>query len=403
MSPIDTSAGATRLVALVCALAVAAALVPGAAAGVPLANDAPDAEAPTAGQSLADQSPAGQSPADQTVGADVVVGPDETVSDLEVVSGDAVVHGTVEGDVEAAAGSVRITGEVTDDVEAAAGSVTVEGRVGGTVEAAAGSVEVGPDATVGGDVEAAAGTVTVAGAVDGDVTGSETVRLEDGATIRGDVAYGETLDRADGAAVAGTVTHDESLQLDGLQWGITLEDLDALGELAVVPSPVVSLVTAIGALVVGALLLVVFPDFSGEMVETVTDQPGRSAAAGLATMIAVPAVLLAVAITIVGLPLAFAGGAVFALATWLALVYGEYLVGTRVLDAAGADNRWAALVVGVVGVELLAQIPLFGDLLTFAVVLLGLGTGALTIAARRRGGDDGSAETPPPDPAPGAV
>lgn len=385
MSQIDSPAGATRFVALLCALAVAAALVPGAAAAVPFANDAPGA------------------PADQTVGSDVVVGPDETVSDLEVVSGDVVVRGTVEGDVEAAAGSVRVTGEVTDDVQAAAGSVTVEGRVGGTVEAAAGSVEVGSDGVVEGDVEAAAGTVTVAGTADGDVTGSDTVRLTEGATVRGDVAYGETLDRAEGATVAGTVTHDESLGFDGLQWGITLSDLDDLGDVEILPSPFVSLVTGLAALVVGALVLVVFPEFSGEMVETVTDQPGRSAAAGLATMIAVPVVLLAVALTVVGLPLAFAGGAVFALATWLALVYGEFLVGSRVLDAADADNRWAALVVGVVGIEVLAQIPLFGDLLTFAVVLLGLGTGALTIAARRRGGDDGSAETPPPDPSPGAV
>ncbi|WP_135364399.1 bactofilin family protein [Halosimplex halophilum] len=392
MSRTDSPAGATRFVALVCALALAAALVPGAAAAVPFANGAPAAEAPTDGQF-----------ADQTVGSDVVVGPDETVSDLEVVSGDVVVHGTVEGDVEAAAGSVRVTGEVTDDVQAAAGSVTVEGRVGGTVEAAAGSVEVGPDAAVGGDVEAAAGTVTVAGTVDGDVTGSETVRLEDGATVHGDVAYGESLDRADGATVDGTVTHDESLSLDGLQWGITVDDLEALDELAFLPSPVVGLLTAVGALAVGALLLVVFPDFSGEMVETVTDQPGRSVAAGLATMIAVPAALLAIAMTVIGLPLAFAGGAVFALAAWVALVYGEYLVGRRVLAEAGVDDRWAALVVGVVGIELLARIPLFGDLLTFGVALLGLGAGALTIAARRRDGDDGTAETPPPDPSPGAA
>jgi len=394
MSQTEFPAGATRFVALLCALAVAVALVPGAVAAVPLANDAvmPSETGPGAGQV-----------ADQTVGADVVVGPDETVSDLQVVSGDVVVHGTVEGDVDAAAGSVRITGEVTDDVEAAAGSVTVDGRVGGTVEAAAGSVEIGPDGVVEGDVDAAAGTVTVAGTVDDDVTGSDTVRLNEGATVRGDVAYGETLDRAEGAAVAGTVTHDESLGLDGLQWGVTLGDLDDLGDLAILPSPFVSFVTGLAALVVGALLLVVFPDFSGEMVETVTDQPGRSVAAGVATIVAVPVVLLAVAITIVGLPLAFAGGAVFALAAWLALVYGEFLVGSRVLDAADANNRWAALVVGVVGVELLAETPLFGELLTFAVVLLGLGTAALTIAARRRGGDDGSAETPPPDPAPGAV
>lgn len=386
MSPsIEPPARATRFVALSCALAVAVALLPGAAAAVPFANSQASDASPDA------------APADQTVGGDAVVGPDETVSDdLSVAAGDVVVHGTVEGDVEAAAGSVEVTGEVTGDVEAAAGSVTVEGRVGGSVDAAAGSVEVGPDATVAGDVEAAAGTVTVAGSVGGDVTGTETVRLEDGATVDGDVTYGESLDRADGATVGGTVTHDESLQFDGVQWGVTVDEFD-------LPAPLAGVVTGLAALVAGSLLLVLFPAFTSEMVATVTADPVRAGAAGVATVVAVPAVLLAVAMTIIGLPLAFAGGAVFALLAWIALVYGEFLVGTRVLAALDVENRWAALAVGVVGVELLSAVPVFGDLLALAVALLGLGTGALVLADRWRGDGDGSVETPPPEHATGAA
>jgi len=375
-----------RVVALLLSLVVALALLPGAAAAVP---------SPT-------ESGSPSHPADQTVGGDVVVGPDETVTDdLTVASGDVLVRGTVEGDVTAMAGSVEITGEVTDDVTASAGSVTIDGRVGGSVEAAAGSVDVGPDAAVDGDLRAAAGTVSVAGDVGGDVSGSETVRLEDGATVDGDVSYGETLDRADGATVGGAVVQDS-----GANWQFSVLGLHDLveQEYGFVPSVLVGFVTGLVGLAVGALLLVLFPEFSAELVETVTTEPVRASAAGVATAVAVPAVLIALALTFIGIPLALAGGAIFALVAWIALVYGEYLVGARVLDAAGIDNRWAALVVGVVGVQALAQLPVFGDLVALAVGLLGLGTGALVLGSRWGGEDgDGSVETPPPDPAPGTA
>jgi len=380
MVPLTADSRSSRVVALVCSLAVALALLPGAAVALP--------SAPSISPTSAQQ-----------VGGDVVVGPNQTVTDdVSAATGDVIVRGTVEGDVTAAAGSVRITGEVTDDVSAAAGSITVDGHVGGTVEAAAGSITVGPDATIDGDVEAAAGSVSIAGAVDGDVAGTETVRLEDGAVVGGDVRYGESLDRAAGATVDGSVVHEST---HGWEFGVV--GLDGGFEDAVwfVPSALVSVVTGLTGLVVGALLLVLFPEFTAALVGTVTDEPVRAAAAGVATLVAVPAVLIAVAMTIVGIPLALAGGAVFTLAVWIGLIYGEFLVGTRVLAAADVESRWAALALGVLGVETLSLIPVAGGLLRLAVVLLGLGTGTLVLAARWQGeGGDGAAETPPPDHTP---
>ena len=361
MVPVTAGPRSSRAVVLACSLAVALALLPGAAVALPAASSGLPASV-------------------QTVGGDVVVGPNQTVTDdLSVATGDVLVRGTVEGDVTAAAGSVRITGEVTDDVSASAGSVTVDGHVGGTVEAAAGSV-------------------SVAGSVDGDVVGTETVRLQDGAVVVGDVRYGESLDRADGATVEGRV-----VQESGPNWEFGVVGLDGVFDNGFwfVPSTLVSAVTGLTGLVVGALLLVLFPEFTAELVETVTEEPVRASAAGVATLVAAPAVLIAVGMTIVGIPLALAGGAVFALAAWIALIYGEFLVGTRVLDAADVENRWAALALGVVGVEALSLIPVAGGLIKLAVTLLGLGTGALVVAARWHGDDgDGAAETPPPDHVP---
>lgn len=380
-----------RAVALVFSLVVALALLPGATAAAPS-------------------------------NADRVVGPDETVTgDLTAMTGDIVVRGTVGGDVTAVSGSVEVAdgGAVGGDVTAAAGSVTVAGTVDGDATAAAGSVDVTGDglvsgsasagggsvsvaegATVEGDANAGGGDVEVAGTVGRDAASGGSVVLAETGSVGGDVTYRESLDRADGAVVDGEVTHESD---SGWHVGVTGFDGALEDELTVLPSPFVGLATGLAALVAGALLLVLFPAFSTEVVETATGDPLRSGAAGLAALVAVPVVLVAVALTVIGLPVAFAGGALFGLSAWLALVYGEYVVGTRALAAVDVDHRWAALAVGVVAVEALSRVPVLGDLVTFAVALLGLGAGALALAARRRGDRDEGSETPPPDVAPDAA
>lgn len=319
------------------------------------------------------------------VAEDVVVGEGETVrGDLTATAGDVIVHGTVEGDVEAAAGSVVVTGEVTGNVEAAAGSVTIEGRVGDGVEAAAGSVDVAEGATVGDDVRAAAGTAAIDGTVEGDVQASETVRLGPEAAVTGDVEYGESVDRADGATVRGTVSQSD-VGWSGPNVGLT-------------PGPGSILLSAywgIATLLLGGALLAVAPEFSADVASQVADEPFRAGGAGVAALIGVPSVLGVLLMSIVGIPLALAGGALFGFALWIGLVYGAYAVATAGLAAFDARNRWAALGIGVVGVEAVSLVPLAGGLLQLVVLVIGLGAGALAIAERRR--DDGDGPTPDAD------
>ncbi|WP_436927831.1 polymer-forming cytoskeletal protein [Halosimplex amylolyticum] len=391
MAPPTPDPRTSRAIVLVCSLVVALALLPGAAVAAP--QD-----------------------------ADRVVDPDETVSgDLTVVTGDVLVRGTVTGDVTAVAGSVEVAdgGEVDGDVTSASGSVTVAGTVDGDATAASGSVDVTGDGLVAGSASAGGGSVTVAegatveadanagggdvevaGTVDGDVASGQSVVLESTATVGGDVTYHETVDREGGATVGGTITEKSSTgwHVGDVEVGVGLgEAFDG------VFSPLLGLYWTLLSLLIGTGLLALFPQFSAELVETAVDNPARTGAAGLAALFAVPVLLIAVTLTIVGIPLALAGGALFWLAVWAALVYGQYLVGRYALNAADVDNRWAALVAGVVGVEAIGWIPYLGDLVTFVVLLLGLGAGALVVAARWRGDGDDGVETPPPDPAPGAV
>jgi len=341
--------------------------------------------APAAAQSIGGSVPHGNgAAADSGVAADgdVVVEQNETIDgDLTATAGNVVVRGTVDGDVEAAAGSVVVAGEVTGSVDAAAGSVTVEGRVGESVDAAAGSVDVVRNATVGGDVTAGAGTVTVDGTVEGDVRGSEDVSLGSTAQVGGDVTYGETLDRADGARVDGTVEEGDF----GWSGPTTFDAPDWL------PWAVDGFWAATTLLLGGALLLAV-PRFSDDVAATVGDRPLRSGGTGVVALIAVPATLLVLLFSLVGIPLALAGGAAFAVALWVAWLYGAFALATQAFALTGTTNRWAALCTGVVGAELLVRLPFVGGLVRLVVVAVGLGAGALVIAQRRRGDGDDDAD-----------
>jgi cytoskeletal protein CcmA (bactofilin family) len=384
------------LVALVCSIVLALAVVPGAVSAAPQ---------------------------DGTT----IVAPDETVTgDLSEITGDVVVHGTVEGDVSAVAGSVEITGEVTGDVSAAAGSVTVEGgTVGGDVSAGGGSIDVTDGATVEGDASAGGGSVTVGpdstverdaaagggdaeveGTVDGDVASGQSVVLGANAHVGGDVTYHDSLDRAGGAVVEGTVTHETG---DGWQGIGSIVDVDdgsdfqwsfdtplTPGVVDDGPGWLSGVYWVLLALLAGGVALLLAPDFSAEVATQAATDPLRSGALGFAALVAAPVVLVVVGLTIVGIPFALAGGALFALVAWVGLVFGEYVAGREVLAALDVGNRWAALAVGVVGVELLARLPVMGGLVRFLVFLLGFG--ALVHAVGDRWRDDNDDEPVEPTP-----
>ncbi|MXV62972.1 cell shape determination protein CcmA [Natronorubrum sp. JWXQ-INN-674] len=310
--------------------------------------------------------------AETRTGGTVVVEEGETIDSLEAFAGTVIVEGTVTGDVSAVAGDIRIAGDVGGDLEAAGGSLTIDGTVDGDVEAAAGSVTITDGATISGDVAAGAGTVTVDGTLEGDATiGAETIQLGDDAAVAGDLRYGGTLEGNTGA-VAGEIQQDSSIGFD----------------LTPTVQPIASwlfsaYVLALN-LVLGAALLALFPRFSDGVANRVATDPVRSGLAGLGVLVGIPILLVATAITVVGIPFSVIGAFAFALVVWIGIVYGRFAVAAWLLSAVDVENRWLALVVGLVGGALLAQVPYLGGLLNLLVFLLGLGALAVGLYSHRR-------------------
>ena len=307
-------------------------------------------------------------------GGNVVVEAGETVDEVNVFAGNVRIEGTVTGDVTAVAGNVIVEdgGEVGGDLNAVAGTLEVHGHVAGDVAAAGGTLEVGETGTVDGVLEAGAGTIVLDGTIAGDVTvGAEVITLGEAASLEGDLRYDGELE-GNTEAVAGDITRDSTLGVD----------------LAPVIVPLATWVAAAYALaanlLLGAILLTLFPRFTDGVAERVATDPLRTGAIGLVALVGVPILLVAIAITVIGIPIALIGMLAFALFVWVGIVYGRFAVAAWALSLADVHNRWLALVVGLVAGAFLTFVPFLGWFLNFLITVLGLGALAGGLIAHRR-------------------
>lgn len=294
----------------------------------------------------------------------VVVEEGETVGDLTVLSGTVIVRGTVDGDLTALSGTVRVDGTVTGDVSAAAGTVQIRGTVGGDVSVASGTVSVEEGAAIG-SLSVGSGDVSIDGTVRGDANiGASTISLGETAVVEGDLRYDGDLVRADGAVVQGEVVR-ENFGFAFAPFGLSI------------PWWLLAIYGFMANVLLGAVLLLAFPGATDRVAETVAAEPVRAGLVGLLTVVAVPVALVLVALTLIGIPLTIMGAFAFVFVVWVAAVLGRYAVGAWLLAKADVDNRWAALLTGVVLLAVLTRVPILGGVFEAIVSLLGLGALAL--------------------------
>ena len=316
----------------------------------------------------------------------VTVGPDETYEgDLEATAGDVRIEGTVDGDLTATGGTVTVTGEVTGESTATAGSVIVAGDIGGDLTATGGEIHLREGSTVDGNVEATGGTITVEGNVDGDVRlDGDTVTVGPTASIDGDLTYSaDRADIADGAEITGTVTERDD------SGAAPFSDVS----IPEIPDAATALLAGLylfaANFLLGAVLISVAPRFSDRVSRQGIDHPAKSGGVGLATLVGTPVLVVALFVSIVGIPLAFFASYAFVFLLWAGLVYGAFAIGTWVLSRLDRGGRWAALSSGLAIVSVVSALPYVGVSLV-AVAVLGLGAFVRTLYERRsdRGTDE---------------
>lgn len=88
------------------------------------------------------------------INADVIIGPDETIENLVVISGNAVIEGTVTGTLVVIDGDATISGSVGDDLTVISGDINLlDGSTVNNVHSIRGDIVRAGGATVTGDVD----------------------------------------------------------------------------------------------------------------------------------------------------------------------------------------------------------------------------------------------------------
>jgi cytoskeletal protein CcmA (bactofilin family) len=293
--------------------------------------------------------------AEQRLVGDVVVGHRAVEHDVSTGAGDLEVRGRVEDDVHSGFGDVLVTGKVKGDVDAGFGDVKIEGPVEGDVRAEFGDVYV--NAPVKGDIHVGWGEVDLG--PDADISGN----LEcEGCEITGNrgAVKGDMMAR--GMAIDFDDSHGPSI-IGFFGW----------------------LFAALAFAACAVLAAVVAPRPLASAARRAEESPGRSFVYGLISLPAFFVLCVALAVTIIGIPLL-----VLLVPAYLALLFfgalvAAFFIGTRVLMVTGRYRVGNALA-AVVGAMILAAttfIPVLGDLLLYALSLFGAGAIILALFSRR--------------------
>jgi cytoskeletal protein CcmA (bactofilin family) len=320
----------------------------------------------------------------------------EVAGDLFAAGAWADVVATVTGDAVVAGGMIDVEGAVRDNLVAAGVIVTVAADVEGKVMAAGGRLRLARRATVHGTALLAGGSVEISGQVEGDVavTAGRTVvsgriggdlqviggpvELTAGARVDGDVtAYGPQAPFvAEGAEVGGAVSH------------VTEPAAPERPEVAAEDEPrfpgVVAALLLLGLVGLGVAVHLLLPGYAVAAGRRLRAHPWQSVGLGLALLTATPVAIVALAVTLIGLPLALAALPAYVallLLGWVVAGFGlgGAVAGLRFLPAAVRDPRarpylYAAAVL-LLGLAALL-LPVVGRFLALVALLLGMGAAA---------------------------
>ncbi|NQV93374.1 hypothetical protein HQ403_02645 [Candidatus Kaiserbacteria bacterium] len=304
-----------------------------------------------------------------------------------IAGGDVSIIGDISQDATVVGGSIRLLGSVGDDARITGGNITISSDIAGDLVAAGGFIKTLSGSTISGDVVIAGGTIFIDGNVGGDLTiyGEEVringeikgnvnlkftkkVILGENAIIVGNLTYSadKDIEMSDGTVVGGIVTRLESpvhrFDFDKNDIGKVIGFL--------------FLVKLLLMLVAGVLAVVVFKKFSKTVGEHTYEDFWKNALIGFITLIVVPVAVILLFATILGICVGFILLGAYVLMLIISKVLAGIVVGGLlskwIKKETIIDWKWAVL--GIVALQVISFVPLFGGIAALIIVLATFGT-----------------------------
>ncbi|HEX2792353.1 MAG TPA: hypothetical protein VHO23_01375 [Candidatus Paceibacterota bacterium] len=310
-------------------------------------------------------------------------------ADVMAAGGTLTLQAPVAGDAMLVGGTVDVKGPVAGDARILGGRVVVEDRIGGDLVVAGQSVLVMGSASstriAGGSVRLTGGSdgpvhiygadVYLSGTFDGDVNvvASDSVTLGEGTVIRGALKYNApqeaTLPLS--ATVDGGVAYTGSFAY--------LPTNEEARTFALAGASVLFVVRIVAALIAVGLLAGLFPALSRSLIDTALVRSPRRfvlhALLGFAILIATPVFMLLLALSFVGLGVAFMLALLYLLLLMLGYLGAGILAGALLsrLILKKPYVSWRGAVLGMLALHIIGLVPAVGFLATLALALVAMG------------------------------
>lgn len=291
------------------------------------------------------------------------------------VSGDQVIiNGNINGDLFAAAGEVVVNGQVNGDAYIAGGNVTVNGQVTKGIIVGAGQ------ATISGNSEkiiAACGNLDIKGSTTKIVAAAGNVKIYSTSVVD-DYAYIMTGGFENQGTIKGKlILTAEQLVNKGNVGSFEYKQTNAgkdFSEGIKAVAAIFSLLGTIGMLILGIVLLKMFPKLFFKIEKEVEKDYIVRTIIGFLLIIAAVIVLLILAVTIIGLPIALVLGMFFIAALMTSTLFVSYCTGNFVANRLNfKTSEIGIFILGFVIIAILQAIPILGGLVGIVVTSLGFG------------------------------
>lgn len=324
--------------------------------------------------------------------------------DVYAVGGSILIEGQINGDLLAAGGEVAISGTILEDARILGGGVTINGDVKRNLTVAGGNVELAPGASIQGGVVGTGGNVHLAGivgrsvflgagrlvvlnAIGGDLNvAAGVIRLTSKASVSGDFTYW--------SEEAASIDHEAKIEGKVTQKPLPIKFRPSFEKLVAIYAGLkllLALVNFVSTLILGILLIRIYPIFSKKAIQQIQGQPLASAGLGFLTLLLTPVIAAMLGITLIGIPVALILLAVFFVYIYLARIFVIAWIGNAIFTRMGkAHYEGWAFVVGLLVYSFLTVPPFLGGVATFFAILFGLGALLLTkkeiyVQARKQG------------------
>lgn len=297
--------------------------------------------------------------------------------DAHIAAGTVTTNGVIEQDLFVVSGTTQVHASVTDDVRIVGGEVTIAEYVGGDVFVLGGVLTVLSSARVDGNIFFYGGEAEINGSVGGSIYGTSDKLRIDG-PVGGDVNVdvGNALVLGDRADIGGGIQYSSRNELVRAQKAVVVGDItkNTMREAhqtdprqALIPF----LMYAFSVMVVFA----VFRNRLGDLMNETSLSFTKNGLVGLAIFVFLPfAIALSFATIIgmlVGITAFFAMGFLYLFALLLVPIFLGVLLNQSFAKSRNVTLLWTLL--GVLGVAVLASIPVVGGLVLFALFAVMLG------------------------------